>query len=205
MSKSYLCARIKTDSRWINLVNKYLGLSNLLWFGCFVFCHIFHCVFCPPRPFTGGARAANKIFLARHLHSHLYLHFRTYICISPVHIASMVEFWKERNFFERHFAPRSIVRKGVLPKNCSLLWDWTPSHAQRIYKGQNSENPLRAITFDWSDLRTWFQRLWATFLMLFSGIPHLPTFRHVACVTSRHVTSHKWRASRMSRVKCHVR
>ena len=78
MSKSYLCARIKTDSRWINLVNRYLGL---LWFGCFVFCHIFHCVFCPPRPFTGGARAANKIFLARHLHSHLYLHFRTYIYV----------------------------------------------------------------------------------------------------------------------------
>ena len=110
------------------------------------------------------------------------------MCTSPVLKSSMLEFWKVQHFFVRHFVPRSIVRKGVLPKNCSLLWDWTPSHAQRIYKGQNSENPLRAITFDWSDLRTWFQRLWATFLMLFSGIPHLPTFRHVACVTSRHVT-----------------
>ena len=106
----------------------------------------------------------------------------------PVLKSSMLEFWKVQHFFVRHFVPRSIVRKGVLPKNRSLLWDWTPSHAQRIYKGQNSENPLRAITFDWSDLRTWFQRLWATFLMLFSGIPHLPTFRHVVCVTSRHVT-----------------
>ena len=77
------------------------------------------------------------------------------ICVN----ISPLEFWKKQNFFVRHFAPRSIVRKGVLPKNHSLLWDWTPSHAQRIYKGQNSENPLRAITFDWSDLRTWFQRL----------------------------------------------
>ena len=114
----------------------------------------------------------------------------------------MSEFWKVQHFFVRHFVPRSIVRKGVLPKNRSLLWDWTPSHAQRIYKGQNSENPLRAITFDWSDLRTWFQRLWATFLMLFSGIPHLPTLRdtwhvtyvtHVTCVTWRDVTHATWR------------
>ena len=115
-------------------------------------------------------------------------HIFTNIYINPVLKSSMLEFWKVQHFFVRHFVPRSIVRKGVLPKNCSLLWDWTPSHAQRIYKGQNSENPLRAITFDWSDLRTWFQRLWATFLMLISGIPHLPTFRHVACVTSCHIT-----------------
>ena len=45
--------------------------------------------------------------------------------------------------------------------------------------------------------------LWAIFLMLFSGIPHLPTFCHVVCVT--YVTSHVSRASRMSRVKCRVR
>ena len=125
-----------------------------------------------------------------------------WLCISPVLKSSMLEFWKVQHFFVRHFVPRSIVRKGVLPKNCSLLWDWTPSHAQRIYKGQNSENPLRAITFDWSDLRTWFQRLWATFLMLFSGIPHLPTLRdtwhvtyvtHITYVTWRDVTHATWR------------
>ena len=74
--------------------------------------------------------------------------------ISPVLIASTLELRKVPNFFVQHFASGSIVRKRVLPKKCSLLWDWTPSHAQRIYKGQNSENPLRAITFDWSDLRT---------------------------------------------------
>ena len=122
---------------------------------------------------------------------------------SPVLKSSMLEFWKVQNFFVRHFAPRSIVRKGVLPKNRSLLWDWTPSHAQRIYKGQNSENPLRAITFDWSDLRTWFQRLWAAFLMLFSGIPHLPTLRdtwHVTYVTHvTHVTWHMWHTQRDKR------
>ena len=116
------------------------------------------------------------------------------MCISPVLKSSMLEFWKVQHFFVRHFVPRSIVRKGVLPKNRSLLWDWTPSHAQRIYKGQNSENPLRAITFDWSDLRTWFQRLWVTFLMLFSGIPHLPTLGdtwHMTYMT--HVTHVTWR------------
>ena len=102
---------------------------------------------------------------------------------SPVLKSSLLEFQKMQHFFVRHFAPPSIVRKGVLPKNRSLLWDWTPSRAQRIYKGQNSENPLRAITFNWSDLRTWFQRLWSTFLMLLSGIPHLPTLRDTWYVT----------------------
>ena len=64
-----------------------------------------------------------------------------------------------------------------------------PSHAQRIYKGQNSEKkPLQAITFDWSDLQTWFLHLWSTILMLFSGRSHLPTFCQVACVTSRHMS-----------------
>ena len=33
-----------------------------------------------------------------------------------------------------------------------------------------------AITFDWGVLRTSGQRLWATFIMLFSGIPHLAMF-----------------------------
>ena len=112
----------------------------------------------------------------RHLNLQPCLKPHTSMTISPVLKSSMLEFWKSRTFFVLHFVPWSIVRKGVLPKNCSFLWDWTPSHAQRIYKGQNSENPLRAITFDWSDLRTLFQRLWATFLMLFSGIPHLATF-----------------------------
>ena len=103
--------------------------------------------------------------------------------LSPVLKSSMLEFQKMQHFFVRHFAPRSIVRKGVLPKNRSLLWDWTPSHAKRIYKGQNLENPLAlwAITFDWSVLRTWIQRLRATFPMLFSQIPPLSTFRQVVC------------------------
>ena len=107
----------------------------------------------------------------------------SYMCILPCPYSIN---WKEQQFFVQHFAPRSILRKGVLAKNRSLLWNWIPSHIQRISKGQNSENPLRAITFDWSVLRTWGQRLWAAFLMLFSGIPHLPTLRdtwHVTYVT----------------------
>ena len=98
--------------------------------------------------------------------------------ISPVLKSSTVEFDNYQNIFVRHFASQSIVTSGVLAKYRSFLWNWTPSHIQRIYKGQNS------------------------FLMLFSGIPHLPTFCHVACVT--YVTSRVSRASRMSRVKCQV-
>ena len=44
------------------------------------------------------------------------------------------------------------------------------------YKGLISKNQYPAITFDWSVLRTWGQRLWATFLVLFSGIPHSGMF-----------------------------
>ena len=109
-----------------------------------------------------------------------------YTVPSPVLKSSTVEFDNYQNIFVRHFASQSILTKGVLAKYRSFLWNWTPSHIQRIYKGQNSENPLRAITFDWSVLRNWGQRLWATFLMLFSGIPHLPTLRdtwHVTYVT----------------------
>ena len=71
------------------------------------------------------------------------------------------------------------------------------------YKGLISKNQYPAITFDWSVLRTWGQRLWAAFLLLFSGIPHLPTFCHVARVT--YVTSRVSRTSHKSRVKCRVR
>ena len=117
---------------------------------------------------------------------------------SPVLKSSKLEFDNYQSIFVWHFASQSILTTGVLAKYRSFLWNWTPSHIQRIYKGQNSENPLRAITFDWCVLQTWDQRLWAAFLMLFSGIPHLPTFCHVACVT--YVTSHVSRASRMSRV-----
>ena len=51
---------------------------------------------------------------------------------------------------------------------------------------RNSENTLWAITFQWSVLHTWGQRLWTTFLMLCSGILHLPFFCHVphmSCVS----------------------
>ena len=71
------------------------------------------------------------------------------------------------------------------------------------YKGLISKNQYPAITFDWSVLRTWGRRLWAAFLLLFSGIPHLPTFCHVTRVT--YVMSHVSHKSRKSRVKCHVR
>ena len=119
------------------------------------------------------------------------------LCISPVLKSSTVEFDNYQKIFVQHFASQPILTKGVLAKYRYFLWNWTHSHIQRIYKGHNSENPLRAITFDWSVLRNWGQRLWATFLMLFSGIPHLPTFCHVACVT--YVMSRLSRASRMSR------
>ena len=55
------------------------------------------------------------------------------------------------------------------------------------YKGLNSQNLYPAITFDWSVLRTWGQRLWAAYWMLFSGIPHLPTLRDTWHVTIRDV------------------
>ena len=42
--------------------------------------------------------------------------------------------------------------------------------------GGISKNQFRAITFDWNDLRIKGQRLSATFLMLFSGIPQLTMF-----------------------------
>ena len=63
-------------------------------------------------------------------------------------------------------------------------WDETQKH-----KHQNYANWFRARTFDWSVLRTLGRHLWATFLMFFSGIPHLPTSSamchicHVTCVT----------------------
>ena len=126
-----------------------------------------------------------------------------YMYISPVLKSSKLEFDNYQSIFVWHFAYQSIPTTNVLAKYRSFLWNWTPSHIQRIYKGQNSENPLRAITFDWSVLRTWDQRLWAAFLMLFSGIPHLPTLRdtwHVTYVTYvTHVTWHMWRAWRDKR------
>ena len=122
----------------------------------------------------------------------------SWLCISPVLKSANLEFDNYQSIFVWHFAYQSIPTTNVLAKYRSFLWNWTPSHIQRIYKGQNSENPLRAITFDWSVLRTWGWRLCATFLMLFSGIPHLPTFCHVGCVT--YITQRVSRASRMSRM-----
>ena len=122
---------------------------------------------------------------------------------SPVLKSANLEFDNYQSIFVWHFAYQSIPTTNVLAKYRSFLWNWTPSHIQRIYKGQNSENPLRAITFDWSVLRTWDQRLWAAFLMLFSGIPHLPTLRdtwHVTYVTHvTHVTWHMWHTQRDKR------
>ena len=67
-----------------------------------------------------------------------------------------------------------------------FLCSSTPSHGGSfflkiaIYNGDMaggiSNNRFWAITFDWSDLRTYGQHLRATFLMLFSGIPHLTMF-----------------------------
>ena len=71
------------------------------------------------------------------------------------------------------------------------------------YKGLIAKNQYPAITFDWSVLQTLGQRLWAAFLVFFSGIPHLPTFRdtwHATYVTYvTHVTWHMWRARRDKR------
>ena len=142
-----------------------------------------------------------QLILTRSHKVHIYIYI--YIYISPVLKSSTVEFDNYQNIFVRHFASQSIVTSGVLAKYRSFLWNWTPSHIQRIYKGQNSKNPLRAITFDWSVLRTWGRRLWTTFLMLFSGIPHLPTLRdtwHVTYVTHvTHVTWHMWHTRRDKR------
>ena len=67
-----------------------------------------------------------------------------------------------------------------------FLCSSTPSHGGSfflkiaIYNGDMaggiSNNRFWAITFDWGDLRRYGQHLWATFLMLFSGIPHLAKF-----------------------------
>ena len=61
---------------------------------------------------------------------------------------------------------------------CRLILKWR----NQVGQIENSENTFWAITFEWSVLRTWGQRLWTISVMLFSGIPHLPTFRHVPLV-----------------------
>ena len=76
------------------------------------------------------------------------------------------------------FCPKIAPCYGTGPLTCS----------KDLQRAKFRKNPLQATTFDWSDLQTWFLRLWSTILMLFSGRPHLPTFCQVACVTSRHMS-----------------
>ena len=68
---------------------------------------------------------------------------------------------------------------------CLLSWVWKMSRnhvayfflAHNVkYNGLQMQKSILAITFDWRVLRTSGQRLWATFFMLFSGIPHLAMF-----------------------------
>ena len=47
------------------------------------------------------------------------------------------------------------------------------------YKAFSLRKKLLAITFERRVLRTWGQHPWATFFMLFSGIPHLAIFFHI--------------------------
>ena len=65
----------------------------------------------------------------------------------------------------------------------------------------NCRKSTTAISFDWTVLRTWGHQFWATFLKLFSGIPNLPTFRHVTCV--RYVTSHVTKRGEIKKSQMH--
>ena len=104
-----------------------------------------------------------------------------------------MEAYPNKQMSEKKFFPNVAPSPGSGP----------PLIYKAKYKGLISKNQYPAITFDWSVLRTWGQRLWATFLVLFSGIPHLPTLRdtwHVTYVTHvTHVTWHMWRTRRDKR------
>ena len=110
--------------------------------------------------------------------------------------------WRRSVSMEEYYAESMLENKFC--SNVALsLSSGPPLIYKAKYKGLISQDLYPAITFDWGVLRTWGQRLWATFLVLFSGIPHLPTFCHVARVT--YVMSHVSRTSRKSCVKCRVR
>ena len=72
-----------------------------------------------------------------------------------------------------NFGPLGIwARSETWPDIVLLIFLATQGKIQ----GKKIVKLFWAITFDWSVLRTLGQRLWATFLMLFSGIPHLGMF-----------------------------
>ena len=71
------------------------------------------------------------------------------------------------------------IRKYITSNGLgNTLWGSTDINRVKIWSRNYrlQLNQFRAITFDWSDLRTKGQHLWATFLILFSGIPHLAMF-----------------------------
>ena len=71
------------------------------------------------------------------------------------------------------YPTESMSEKKFFSNVAPSLGSGPPLIYKAKYKGLISKNQYPAITFDWSVLRTWGQRLWTTFLMLFSGIPHL--------------------------------
>ena len=94
-----------------------------------------------------------------------------------------MEAYPSKQMSEKKFFPNVAPSPGSGPP---------PLIYKAKYKGLISKNQYPAITFDWSVLQTWGQRLWATFLVLFSGIPHLPTLRdtwHLTYMTHvKHMT-----------------
>ena len=112
-------------------------------------------------------------------------------------------FWNidwSRPFSMEEYYAESMLENKFCSNVAPSLSSGPPLIYKAKYKGLISQNLYPAITFDWSVIRTWGQRLWAAFLMLFSGIPHLPTLRdtwHMTYVTYvTHVTWHMWRAWR---------
>ena len=81
------------------------------------------------------------------------------------------------------YPTESMSEKKFFSNVAPSLGSGPPLIYKAKYKGLISQNLYPAITFDWSVIRTWGQRLWAAFLMLFSGIPNLPNFCHVTRVT----------------------
>ena len=110
--------------------------------------------------------------------------------------------WSRPVSMEEYYA-ESMLENKFCSNVAPSLSSGPPLIYKAKYKGLISKNQYPAITFDWSFLQTWGQRLWAAFLVFFSGIPHLPTLRdtwHVTYVTYvTHVTWHMWRARRDKR------
>ena len=110
--------------------------------------------------------------------------------------------WRRSVSMEEYYA-ESMLENKFCSNVAPSLSSGPPLIYKAKYKGLISKNLYPAITFDWSVIRTWGQRLLAAFLMLFSGIPHLPTLRdtwHVTYVTHvTHVTWHMWHTQRDKR------